>query len=50
MHFKDIQVENYFTKTDELRDHYLQVETIHLSRGPSTRPILYSKSWTGGRR
>ena len=26
------------------------METIHLSRGSSTRPILHSKNWTGGRR
>ena len=32
---------NYFTKTDELRDDSLQMETIHLPRGSSTRPILF---------
>ena len=26
------------------------METIHRPRGSSTRPILYSRSWTGGRR
>ena len=39
-----------FTKIYELRDVSLQVETIHLSRGSSTRPILHSRNWIGGRR
>ena len=37
---------DYFTKTDELRNDSLQMETIHLPRGSSTRPILCSRSWT----
>ena len=39
-----------FTKADELRNDSLQMNTIHLPRGSSTRPILYSRSWTGDRR
>ena len=41
---------NDFTKTDELRDDSLQMETIHLPRGSSTRPILFCRSWIGGRK
>ena len=38
------------TKTDEFRDDSLHMERIHLSRGLSTRPILYCSSWIGRRR
>ena len=45
------QVESgHITKIDELRDDSLQVEAIHLPRGLSTRPVLHSRSWIGGRR
>ena len=38
------------TETDEFRDDSLHMERIHLSRGSSTRPILYCCSWIGRRR
>ena len=41
---------DHITKIDELRDDSLQVETIHLSRGSSTRPIFHGRNWIGGRR
>ena len=41
----------HLSKTDELRDDSSQLETIHLSRGSSTTPILHSRSSivTGGK-
>ena len=41
---------DHITKIDELRDDSLQVETMHLSCGSSTRPILHSRNWIGGMR
>ena len=39
-----------FTKIDEFRDDFLHMQRIHLSRGSSTRPVLYCRSWIGRRR
>ena len=38
---------DHVTQIDELRDDSLQVETIHLSRGSSTRPILHHGFMSG---
>ena len=41
---------DHITKIDTLRDDSLQMESVHLSRGSSTRPMLHSRNWIGGRR
>ena len=47
---RSLKCNDHIKETDELRDDALQLETIHLPRGSSTRSILHCRNWISGKR